>query len=148
MTTVASPAIIFNRNPEDGKINHLVDPVLDDLFKIRLRGFGRVVLYRKPNDEVGDFTFKTLNNKLHRTAAQQGFYLTIPVIVNYDNALSTEQIQECIDDIMMCDKGRVYLINLNKDGTYIIDLLLARNAQYERFGDIVQTSKKPFTFSE
>lgn len=137
MTTVASPTIIFNANPDQGYINHLIDPFLDHIYGTRLRNFERVVLYRKPNKE-GVFTFKSINNKLHRACVEHGYYLTIPVIVNYNNALTKEQVDEFIDTIGMCDKGRIYYAEMDEYGEYTVTLLAARKVTYMSREDILQ----------
>lgn len=137
MTSVASPTIIFNGKPEQGYINHLIDPFLEHMYGIRLRNYERVVLYRKPNDE-GVFTFRSINNKLHRACAGHGYYLTTPVIVNYNKALTKEQVDEFIDTISMCDKGRIYYVEMDEYGEYTVDLLVARKVTYMSREDILQ----------
>ena len=138
MATVASPAIIFNRNPETGRINDIIDPILDNLYKTRLRSFERVVLYRKPNDEIGEFTFGSINNKLHRSAVEKGYYLTHPVIVNYKNALTEGQVTQLLNSLNLCDKGHVYYVEVDENAEYTVDLLVAKNVEYKTLKDIVR----------
>ncbi len=134
MTEVASVIIIYAKESSE-ELKGFRDQLKKDLAKTRLRSYYIYTCWKIKGD-LEDYNHKTTGNSLHRTSKHCGCYLTCPVIVNYDNVLTHEETMMAIRNLRYVDLGRFYLVNMNKDGTYTIDLYQNTNTHFDRFENV------------
>ena len=129
MVQVASATITYAEEvtPE---LKEYVALILEEFKRTRLKSYYNVGFWRTP-DESGKINHKNTGNKLHRAAGHMGYYFTCPVLINYDNFLSPLELYTAISELRYSDVGRYYLVELNKDGTYTVDLYQNLNITYD-----------------
>lgn len=141
MSIVAASPIIVFFNKETEALHEHVSNLKSNLNRIRLRNFGSAKIYRQM-DEDGTVNIGRLNNKLHRCGVKLGYYFTNPVLVNYDNVLTKEDIDLILTKIRYVDCGRIHVVNMGTDGEYKLDLKINRNLSFETFEDIKLNDEK------
>lgn len=128
MTTLASPKIVFSRTEISPELSDMFRKVATEIHKVRCQGFNSATFYRhEPN---GDFNIKTLSNKLLRASKHMNYYFADPVIINYDEAIDANKKLEVIGKLRYTSVGRVYWVDLNSDGDYVLSLFINRNTDF------------------
>lgn len=130
----ASPIIVFFKK-ETEVLQAQISNLKTNLNRIRLRSFGSVKIFRQ-TDENGKVNIGCLNNKLHRCGVKLGYYFTNPVLVNYDNVLTKEDIDALLTKLRYVDCGRIHIVQMDTSGNFKLDLKINRNLSFETFEDI------------
>lgn len=130
----ASPIIVFF-NKETEVLQEQISNLKSNLNRIRLRSFGSVKIFRQ-TDEDGKVNVSCLNNKLHRCGVKLGYYFTNPVLVNYDNAITKEEIEAILTKLRYVDCGRIHVVQMDTTGAFKLSLKINRNLAFETFENI------------
>lgn len=134
MKHIGSPIIVYS-NEKTTQLREYVLNVKDYLIKNKLKGRELSVFFRTNNNE-GRISHKSTGNRINIISKGKNLYFVNPVIINYDNRLTEEEIKIAISELRYVSLDRYLLVNLNKEGEFSVDLYQNTNTSYNCWKNI------------